>query len=479
MQRARQGMPDAGLRGVPDTVALFSTRLREHTLKKIDLSAQTGDGGIALIHQQVNKMGFVWHERKTDAGIDGEIELRNPVTGEVVYRFILIQSKASNRRFSGENDRSFHFICEPADITYRMGADEPVLLVCSHPEAGEAWWMHVQGWFSDPAHRASGRIDFDKGTQRFDADAAQRLLNLADPHGRAHVPEAEHREETLTSNLLTVAVPALVYRTPTDLQSPREVYERQREAGDAVRHDFVPAGGQLYSWLPPQDTELSSAVSGTTIKVTTAYLAGSAKPADQRLLVQLLNVALRQDIAADCDWHSGRKLVYFRATADLAPKTILSASGRQRLVFNPKYKKDAPAEISYCQHAALEWQFLAADGQWLCALVPTYFYTRDGHRESRYAPGLLAGIKRLDRNLAVYHQTRMWAAYLHRRTEAGQALLTYGTLVTCDADRGIDDAAWQASPGAPADEDEADRDLDHDDQDGEADEGRGPAEAEA
>jgi hypothetical protein len=64
-------------------------------LKKIDVSAQTGDGGIALIHQQVNKMGFVWHERKTDAGIDGEIELRNPVTGEVANRFILIQSKAS------------------------------------------------------------------------------------------------------------------------------------------------------------------------------------------------------------------------------------------------------------------------------------------------------------------------------------------------------------------------------------------------
>jgi hypothetical protein len=53
-------------------------------------------------------MGFVWHERKTDAGIDGEIELRNPDTGEVANRFILIQSKARDRRFSGENDRSFH-----------------------------------------------------------------------------------------------------------------------------------------------------------------------------------------------------------------------------------------------------------------------------------------------------------------------------------------------------------------------------------
>ena len=172
---------------VPSTIS-FARRRRGCPLKKIDVSAQTGDGGIALIHQQVNKMGFVWHERKTDAGIDGEIELRNPVTGEVANRFILIQSKASNRRFSGENDRSFHLICEPADVTYWMGAEEPVLLVCSHPEAGQAWWMHVQGWFSDPAHRASGRIDFDKSTQRFDADAAhkacERSLSAARPHDR-------------------------------------------------------------------------------------------------------------------------------------------------------------------------------------------------------------------------------------------------------------------------------------------------------
>jgi len=120
-------------------VTIFGTSRLEDPLKKIDASAQIGDGGIALIHQQVNKMGFVWHERKTDAGIDGEIELHNPVTGEVANRLILIQSKARDRRFSGENERSFHFICEPADVTYWMSAEDPVLLVCSHPQAGEAW----------------------------------------------------------------------------------------------------------------------------------------------------------------------------------------------------------------------------------------------------------------------------------------------------------------------------------------------------
>ena len=163
---------------------------------------------------------------------------------------------------------------------------------------------------------------------------------------------------------------------------------------------------------------------------------------------------MRQDVTADCEWHNGRRLVYFRATADLTPRRIRSASGRQRLVFNPKYKENAPTELRYCQHATLEWQFLHADGQWLCALTPTYHYTRDGHRDSRYASELLSGMKRLDRNLAIYHQARMWASYLHSRNGTPgtpDAILEYGTLVTCLTDRGIDDAAWRAEPGTPAD----------------------------
>ena len=107
--------------------------------------------------------------------------------------------------------------------------------------------MHVQGWFSDPAHRASGRIDFDKWTQRFDTGAAHRLLNLADPHGRAHVTAAEHRDETLTSNLLTVTIPDLLFSTATPLRRAREAYERQREAGGEIRGDFLLRDGHLYS----------------------------------------------------------------------------------------------------------------------------------------------------------------------------------------------------------------------------------------
>jgi len=55
-------------------------------------------------------------------------------------------------------DRSFHYLCKDADVDYWMNSDRPVILVCSHPSADEAWWVHVQPWFSDPAHRASRRI---------------------------------------------------------------------------------------------------------------------------------------------------------------------------------------------------------------------------------------------------------------------------------------------------------------------------------
>ena len=219
-----------------------------------------------------------------------------------------------------------------------------MLLVCSHPQTGEAWWMHVQGWFSDPAHRASGRIDFDKRTQRFDADAAQRLLNLADPHGRAHVPAAEHREETLTSNLLTVTIPDLVYRTPTQLQDPREIYERQREAGDdGPRMTSSATAASSTPGCRRRTRRWPAPCPAPPIKVSTADLAASSRsPRSSACSCSCSTSRSARTSPPTATGTTGRKFVYFRATADLAPRKIRSASGRQRLVFNPKYKKSAP-----------------------------------------------------------------------------------------------------------------------------------------
>lgn len=218
--------------------------------KKIDRSGQIGDAGIVLIHRHANEMSYVWREKGKDAGIDGEIELRNPMTGEVTNRRLLVQSKASENRFPGETDRSFHYICKISDIDYWMQADLPVLLVCSHPAADQAWWVHVQPWFSDPAHRASHRVEFDKATQSVDRDAAQRLLDLADRQGRPRTEMPHSKPEILESNLLCVALPPLVYSASCAQDEDWEAHEVLRRA-DAHRPDWIRHNGRLYSFTDP------------------------------------------------------------------------------------------------------------------------------------------------------------------------------------------------------------------------------------
>lgn len=415
-------------------------------VKKVDRSAQIGDAGIALIHSMVNAMGYVWHERKTDAGIDGEVELRNPTTGEVVNRLLMVQSKASNNPFPGENDQRFHFVCRADDVDYWMSADVPVLLVCSHPERGDAWWVHVQGWFSDPARRASGRVDFDKSTQRFDRTASERLLSLADPHGAAHTPVADIRREELTSNLLRVVLPDFWYSTPTTAGGFRDVFDGQRTTKEPIRFDWTLHQGRMLTWLPPEETALRAVAAGHTTPIPIEELYRSSGDQGHRQVVRMLNQALRQDVSRDCDFDKGRNLVYFRAANGLHTKKILSSTGRARTVFNTKQKQDGSG-VSYCKHAALKWQFTQPGDGWLCALSPTYYYTRDGKSESKFTDKLLSGIKRMERNAAVLGTTLMWAAYLRGEDhllEQTDTILDYGELLTFAVDRGINDADWLA-----------------------------------
>lgn len=106
--------------------------------KKLSDSELIGDAGIALIHSRIAAMGHAWRAQNLDAGIDGSIELRDPATGEMSNRHILVQSKASNSDFAGENTEQFHFICNERDLDYWMKGSQPVLLVCSHPKSGES-----------------------------------------------------------------------------------------------------------------------------------------------------------------------------------------------------------------------------------------------------------------------------------------------------------------------------------------------------
>lgn len=433
-------------------------------MKQIDLSAHTGDGGIALIHQRVYEMGHVWHERKIDAGIDGEIEIRNPITGDVHNRLLLVQSKARNRPFPGESADRFHYLVGQRDLDAWMAADNAVILVCSHPQTGEAWWAHIQGQFDNPARRASRRVEFDKHTQRFDASAAARLRDLADPQGRAVVPAAEHRVEVLTSNLLPAFVPTVIYSSPANVRGAAAVYKEFCAADETPRHDWALRDGRLYTFVPPEENALRLISSGMPDVIPATDWLDVGDDALERRYVELLNRAFQQDLDPDCAYHRGRDLLYFRATGDLAERKIVGAYGAPCGVFWPRTNKEGRA--THYKHAALAWQFLRVGEEWYCELVPDWHFTRDGHRDSKYIATNLSGLKRMDKNKAVFGQMRMWAKFLRdfdRRVNPSlfdtdlderDRMLTFGELVTFTTDRGIDDAAWLADPGNDATSDD-------------------------
>jgi hypothetical protein len=435
--------------------------------KKITDSQHKGDGGIGLIHMLIYEMGHVWHDRVVDAGIDGSIELRDPGSGEMSNRHMLVQSKASDARFSGETDDGFWYLCNEEDIEYWMKSEVPVILICSHPKERQAWWVHVQAWFENPSSRASRRIDFNKATQAFTGDFTGKLFAIVDPHGVAHTPAAEKKHERLCSNLLPVDVPDIIYVAKTKYTKPGAVYAVQTDSGRSFRSDFVLKGGRIYTWSPTEATALDAVPSGSVEALPFGELVADDGDS-QRLAVWLLNAALQQDLRADCRWNNSRKFLHFRPTKDLTERHIVSMSGRERLVFKGYYqRKDDPTRPQFYRHAALRAQFSRIGDEWFCELLPDYFFTDDGYKEFRFADRNLAKMKRIEKNPARLGETLLWASFLMGETapdlfyEAPERILDFDAPLRFDLDRGITDKHWLTSAdGEPGGSAETDVDAD-------------------
>lgn len=424
--------------------------------KRFTDSQHKGHAGIGLIHMLISEMGHEWHDRVVDVGIDGSIELRDPSTGEMSNQHVMVQSKASDDKFSGETEGGFWYLCDEQDIEYWMKSkDAPVILVCSHPKARKAWWAHVQPWFEVPANRASRRIDFNKATQSLEGDFTGKLFALVDPHGVAHTPSAEKKREKLVSNLLPVDVPDAVYSAKTRHRGLKAVYDSQRDSGLVYRSDFVLNRGRIYLWSPPEGTSLQDVASGTITTVPFGELAGGDAD-DQRLAVWLLNAALKDDLAEDCRWNNSRKFLHLRPTADLRERRITSMSGRQRLVFKGYYQRtDDPTRPRFYRHAALRAHFLQIEDEWFCEVLPDYFFTDDGYAEFKFADKNLATMKRIEKNRARLSETLMWVQYLMGETapdlfsESPARILDFGAPIRFSLDRGITDKHWIVPDDGP------------------------------
>ena len=414
-----------------------------------------GERGIELVSRRCLQMGYLFHPRRVDHGIDGHIDLVEAGTGAVLNLTLLVQSKAQDRPFEGEDADSFRYRCDQRDLDMWLSGNAPVILVFSHPEQEEAWWVEVKAAFPDAAARAQRTLIIDKKNQRFDRDAAAALMDLALPKEAGLYLRPPSITETLTTNLLQVdEMPASIFTATSrfggDYRAAGEALaERGMRASGWVLRD-----GMVYCFDSLREEPGSILCQGDVEEHETAEWSDSEDP-DKRYRFQDLITRTVQASYPELRWHKDRRHMHFRATTDLSPRKVSRRPGaRGRTVFGAHPDKREPGKIGYYHHAALQMRFRRLDGAWFCELEPDYCFTSDGVTEHRNADKLLAGIKRLERHAAVSGWTSMWAAFLRGPGD----LLTpakpveFADLLTVQVERGIDDKRWGPAPAAGGDE---------------------------
>ena len=382
-------------------------------------------------------MRFLWHPRGPfDPGIDGRIELRDARTTEPLNRYLGVQVKGW-AKYTAEDDEGFEFLCDLGDMVPDPVSLEPVLLVCAHPATGEAWFVCVTDWFSDAKRRAARRVIFNKESDRFDASKAEELLHLAFRSEPVVPRRAPAPPEELVTNLLPILQHgSRIWHAPSEFDDHAHVHERYEEVGGPRASDYLLRDGRLYSLRDPRSCPLRHLCdTGKLESLPAEAWSESDDPKLKRYWVELLRRTLLHQVKHQLQWHRNRGLFYFPAPDPLEEQSVEGPNGL-RLVVKVEYwldKRSNEQRVGYIRHQAFRPGFQRVDGCWHLEIEPDYLFTHDGEREHYKADEYLAGIKRLDKNLAVIGHVRMWEHVLTRPAsllDAEPSLLAFGTLAT-------------------------------------------------
>jgi hypothetical protein len=430
--------------------------------KKIRPTAFTGERGMALVHDRVSEMGFLWTPSgQVEAGIDGTIEICDG-NGEPTNSLIRVQVKATEGSFTAETDSGFTYLCDERDLQYWLRGNAPVALVVTRPATGEAYWASIKGRFQTPVQIVARKITFDKRKDRFDRSAMSALTHIAIPRDAGIHLAAPPKQETLDSNLLAVEFgSARLWGAETEMRRAKWIWETLRAAGG--KHpgaDWILKEGRIWSFqdlAEPPWTEVCER--GTVESYGIDEWAESDDPVIGRYFVELLNAALAQAIHREVGFDREKQIYYFKPTRTLAPRRISITGGRRRsrrTVFQAHESKTTPGRIAYYRHTAFEGQFRRFDGSWYLEITPTYRFTSDGFRRSRYEAERLKKIKQFEHNETVRRHVLMWAQYLRGEEnllDKRDSILRFGDLAAFDLDVGLDDDSWLALDPQPDDDD--------------------------
>jgi hypothetical protein len=415
------------------------------------LSKQTflGQEGITLIERRLQTMGYWWYPSAVpECGIDGHLEIRDPETGQMMNLIVQVQSKATEVAWTRETPTGFEYICKEEDLQYWLMGNAPVIVVFGRPKTDEAYWVPVKEYFAAyPELRQSRKIIIGKTTSSFDKDAAAAIFRLARPRDSGIYLSPRPREEKLYSNLLKVASYAEhVFVAQTDIRDFQDIWDTARELGVEIGSEWLLHDGTLMSFHDLSQYPWNKFCdNGTVEEFNTDEWALSDDHDKERIFVRLLNHALRERLKEWNVWRRKDDKAYYFGLGEGQRNRRINFSGAVTEHFRTVVKKYTTGRTHYFRHLAFYASFKRLDGEWYLAINPSYVFTSNGSRSSKYEADLLTGIKMQEHNDTVIVQVHLWADILKRQADLihkNYDLLRFGDLLTTSIPYSIDDREW-------------------------------------
>jgi hypothetical protein len=420
--------------------------------KTISRQGILGQRGINLIEDIVLQMGSHWTPAgPNEVGVDGFIEFFDPTSKEALGVRIAVQSKAVTA-FENDSSGSFEFWCEPRDLEYWLLGTMPIILIVSKPASKEAYWIHIQDYFSAYSKGGSTRVKYNREVHRFGPQSFAALLKLGSPTDRSFYLPPIPKRETIQSNLLQViSFPANIWTGATEFRTHGQIWAVLKDAKTRIDGNWIMHNKSVYSfqdlstvpWHPICDQ-------GTVERHDSQEWSQTDDPSRMRQFVQLLNRSLSSQLwprikywpSEDCFAMATKS-----KSGGRVPYRSLKKQSRISAVTLYSKKVDDRTYVWY-RHLAFRGQFRRINDSWYLEITPTYRFTYDGFNLDRFHESRLMTIKRFEGNRAVLSSVLYWAHELCRQRDIflQESLpLSFGELLTFESQVGIDDAEWQAN----------------------------------
>ena len=264
--------------------------------KKLAPQTLLGQRGANLVERTALEMHYAWRPILIfDVGIDGEIEICDPETGEATNLILRVQVKATGQPFQRETSESFEYSCDRRDLDYWLRGNAPVILIVCRPDTNEAYWVSVKDYFKDATVLKTSRISFDKQRDKFDSSCGPALRDLALPRDSGIYFSPFPKTERLYSNLLRVSGFASdLYLADTEYRKPEDVWEAFKSTDAKAASEWILSGKKIISFRDLHEPPFSGICDlGTCERFNAADWAYSQDVDRQRDFVRLLNLCLK------------------------------------------------------------------------------------------------------------------------------------------------------------------------------------------